>query len=241
MLPSRLEVATFSIIKGYVSETKLICLAVELGCLPVLTECIDHRFRVTSLAEVMVSVGGGGDNVNRGFGFVAFLIVVSLNCEQGVFTGPCGTELDHGVLAVGYGTDEDGKNYWIVKNSWGPNWGEKGFIRMERLGASDPKGKCGINIEPSFPIKKGPNPPPGPLSPPSPIKPPSQCDNSHTCPASSTCCCSFNIGKYCLQWGCCPMESATCCEDHYHCCPSDYPVCNLRAGQCLKVQFFHYL
>lgn len=154
--------------------------------------------------------------------------------QGGVYTGACGTNLDHGVLAVGYGTDDDGKDYWIVKNSWGPSWGEKGFIRMERLGTSDSSGKCGINIEPSFPIKKGPNPPPGPPSPPSPIKPPSQCDNSHSCPASSTCCCAFNIGKYCLQWGCCPMESATCCEDHYHCCPSDFPVCNLRAGQCLK-------
>lgn len=106
---------------------------------------------------------------------------------------------------------------------------------MERFGSDSTDGKCGINIEASFPIKKGPNPPPSPPSPPSPIKPPSQCDNSHSCPASSTCCCAFNIGKYCLQWGCCPMESATCCEDHYHCCPSDFPVCNLRAGQCLKV------
>jgi KDEL-tailed cysteine endopeptidase len=154
--------------------------------------------------------------------------------QGGVFTGPCGTELDHGVLAVGYGTDDDGVNYWIVKNSWGPGWGEKGYIRMERFGSDSTDGKCGINIEASFPIKKRPNPPPSPPSPPSPIKPPSHCDNSHSCPASSTCCCAFNIGKYCLQWGCCPMESATCCEDHYHCCPSDFPVCNLRAGQCLK-------
>lgn len=154
--------------------------------------------------------------------------------KQGVFTGPCGTDLDHGVLAVGYGTDDDGVNYWIVKNSWGPSWGEKGYIRMERMGSNSTSGKCGINIEPSFPIKKGANPPPAPPSPPTPVKPPSQCDSSHSCPASSTCCCAFNIGKYCLQWGCCPMESATCCEDHYHCCPSDFPVCNLRAGQCVK-------
>ncbi|XP_038971985.1 thiol protease SEN102-like [Phoenix dactylifera] len=77
--------------------------------------------------------------------------------SEGVFTGACGTDLDHGVAIVGYGTTEDGTKYWIVKNSWGPEWGEKGYIRMER-GIRAKHGKCGIAMEASYPIKTSPNP-----------------------------------------------------------------------------------
>jgi hypothetical protein len=69
--------------------------------------------------------------------------------KSGVFSGPCGTQLDHGVLAVGYNTDSTGKNYWIVKNSWGASWGLQGYILMAQgKGAA---GICGINMEPSYP------------------------------------------------------------------------------------------
>ena len=52
--------------------------------------------------------------------------------SSGVFTGECGTELDHGVAVVGYGTSDDGTMYWLVKNSWGTRWVEEGYIRMQR-------------------------------------------------------------------------------------------------------------
>ncbi|GAB4860546.1 hypothetical protein Ancab_035707 [Ancistrocladus abbreviatus] len=71
--------------------------------------------------------------------------------SEGVFTGPCGKELDHGVAIVGYGTTTDGTKYWIVRNSWGAEWGEKGYIRMERGVSAE--GLCGIAMEASYPIK----------------------------------------------------------------------------------------
>nr|CAD1820047.1 unnamed protein product [Ananas comosus var. bracteatus] len=79
--------------------------------------------------------------------------------SEGVFTGACGTNLDHGVALVGYGTTQDGTKYWIVKNSWGADWGEKGYVRMQR-GVSAQEGICGIAMEASYPLKSSPNPEP---------------------------------------------------------------------------------
>ncbi|XVF02611.1 hypothetical protein REPUB_Repub04eG0189900 [Reevesia pubescens] len=72
--------------------------------------------------------------------------------SEGVFTGDCGTELNHGVAVVGYGTTMDGTKYWIVKNSWGVEWGEKGYIRMQR-DISAEEGLCGLTMEASYPVK----------------------------------------------------------------------------------------
>lgn len=71
---------------------------------------------------------------------------------KGIYNGPCGTQLDHAVIIVGYGT-ENGQDYWIVKNSWGTIWGEAGFAKMAR-NIQDPAGLCGITMVASYPIKK---------------------------------------------------------------------------------------
>jgi len=65
----------------------------------------------------------------------------------GVFNAACGTNLDHGVLVVGYGLDATTKlNYWIVKNSWGTTWGETGYMRMVRG-----QNECGVSNVASYP------------------------------------------------------------------------------------------
>ena len=70
--------------------------------------------------------------------------------QSGIITSDgCGTNLDHGVLVVGYGTD-GGTDYWKVKNSWSDSWGEDGYVRIERTDSTDTQGICGIAMQPSY-------------------------------------------------------------------------------------------
>ncbi|CAD6247240.1 unnamed protein product [Miscanthus lutarioriparius] len=70
----------------------------------------------------------------------------------GVMTGSCGTDLDHGIAAIGYGQISDGTKYWLMKNSWGTTWGENGYMRMEK-DISDKRGMYGLAMEPSYPTE----------------------------------------------------------------------------------------
>ena len=149
------------------------------------------------------------------------------NYKTGVFTGApsCGAtvaSLDHAVLAVGYTAD-----VWIVKNSWGLSFGQKGFINMKRnLGPSAPQGTCGIAADPSFAVKaKGS---PAPLPPPTPgSKPALPCNCSRSC--RSMC---AQVGQNCCgggPGGCSCSTCPSCAAKHN---PVDYSKCGGSTTDC---------
>ena len=82
-------------------------------------------------------------------------VVVAINqnfqsYESDVFEGPCGTELNHAVTIIGYDTTDDGKKYWLIKNSWGESWGENGYMKLLRE-SGEPEGVCGVAMKASYP------------------------------------------------------------------------------------------
>jgi len=69
--------------------------------------------------------------------------------DSGVFSSDCGTDVDHAIQLVGYGTDATSKlDYYLVRNSWGAGWGEDGYIRVARYGSSPQGEPCGTDPTP---------------------------------------------------------------------------------------------
>lgn len=174
----------------------------------------------------------------------------------GIYDGSCSAnpnDIDHAVLIVGYGS-EGGEDYWIVKNSWGTDWGVEGYFLIRR-NADLPFGVCAINAMASYPTKESsapspypspvvPPPPPPPVTPPPPpppkptppppSPPPSECGDYSYCPGDETCCCLYEFYNLCLVYGCCPYQNAVCCTGTDDCCPGDYPICDIEEGLCLR-------
>jgi C1A family cysteine protease len=105
-------------------------------CKPaVLAEAITDYKTLDSEADLLEAVA---------LGPVSVLVEADRSAFQyyhaGILNDPsCGTQIDHAILATGYGS-EGGVAYWRIKNSWGPSWGDKGYIRFIR-----DKNQCGIN------------------------------------------------------------------------------------------------
>jgi len=152
---------------------------------------------VANVGPVAISIAAGG------FAFQVYGGGVLSNCNDYV--------MDHAVQLVGYGTDA-GKDYWLVRNSWGGSWGENGYIRMQRYGEgkepcgvdnkpqdgdackgdTDPRtycGECGILSSSSYPTDfttvQPPPSPPAPVPPPAPTPGPSPAPTPAPSPAPS--------------------------------------------------------
>ncbi|XP_031645069.1 cathepsin L1-like [Oncorhynchus kisutch] len=97
----------------------------------------------SALQQAVATVGPVSVAIDAAIDAVFFL-------DRGVYDEPdCSSDqMDHGVLAVGYGTSDDGQDYWLVKNSWGFDWGDKGYIMMSR----NKHNKCGIATASSYPL-----------------------------------------------------------------------------------------
>ncbi|PIA52844.1 hypothetical protein AQUCO_01000605v1 [Aquilegia coerulea] len=162
----------------------------------------------------------------REFQFYSKFLVLSLSDVQlqGIFSGPCSSSSNHAVTIVGYDS-ENGADYWIVKNSWGRNWGMNGDMYILR-NSGNQAGICGINTLSSYPIKTNPNP----FLLPS-LANARSCDFTTKCRAKETCCCIKHF-ILCLSYRCCELDSAVCCDDHKRCCPNGY-ICDVKKGTCL--------
>lgn len=103
-----------------------------------------HRVPANSAVQLKAAVNEGPVSVALQADSFAFQFYKSgvLNDKS------CGTRLNHGVTVVGYGV-EGGQEYYLVKNSWGGSWGDKGYIKIAIV---DGQGICGIQMDSVYPV-----------------------------------------------------------------------------------------
>jgi C1A family cysteine protease len=111
-------------------------------------DAISQTVKVTANNEAQltnaVAVGCNAVGVQASFG----------SYSSGVFTGNCGTSINHGVTITGYGV-LNSLEYWNVRNSWGASWGDKGYIKIcKNCNKNGAKGQCGINMYPAYVVNK---------------------------------------------------------------------------------------
>jgi len=120
----------------------------------------------------------------------------------GIVTKGCGTNLDHGVLAVGYDT---AGGYFLVKNSWGASWGDGGYLKISTTG-----NVCGITSAPVYPTVNGAAPP---APPPAPTPPGPACED-----AERAAYCDLVVEQdQCSMIGFDCLASCDCCDDPSAC------------------------
>ncbi|XP_078492719.1 procathepsin L-like [Ciona intestinalis] len=127
----------------YMAKNEPKCMYQRSNSGATLTGCVDiKRGSESALMKAVADVGPISVAIDAGH--KSFQMY-----KSGVYYEPsCSSvKLDHGVLAVGFGAD-NGEDFWLVKNSWGPIWGMEGYIMMSR----NRDNNCGIATQASYPL-----------------------------------------------------------------------------------------
>jgi hypothetical protein len=205
---------------------------------PIDTKCLYNQNKAVVTVKDWQSVGQNDENKMKQYvgmtGPLSVCVFASFKgYKSGVLTGCPAKNDNHCMQVVGYGTDK-GKQYWKVRNSWGPGFGEQGFVRLEfgtnqcnikSHPTSTTAGKILTPPSPPTPPSPSPSPPsPSPPAPPTPPPPPSP--PSPPSPGEcATCKVCFNPSNHkCQDQGAHRPKTKSACEGKQHiwCGPSTF-------------------